>query len=95
MSSLFVNCKSYAGKWSVDSVSPFDAEDLAAISSAHVVNSSYGLSCCFMMKSGVMHFIPMDETCDAVAGESIDLTKAKVVTLTKPGECPIKRIRNK
>ena len=91
--SIFSGLTSYAGKWQVKSVAPMSAEDIASVASAHVVNSQYGLSCCFMMKAGNMHFIPMDQNCSTAPGEVLDLNKVKVVTLEKQGEADIQRIR--
>jgi hypothetical protein len=91
--SIFSGLQSYAGKWSVKSVESMSAEDIAMVSSAHVVNSQYGLSCCFMMKAGNMHFIPMDQNCTTAPGEVLDLNKVKVITLEKQGEADIQRIR--
>lgn len=93
--SIFAGKRSYAGKWKVKSVEPMPQEDKNATASAHVVNSQYGLSCCFMMKAGNMFFIPMDENCNASAGDALNLDKIKVVTLEKQGEADITRIRNK
>jgi hypothetical protein len=91
--SIFSGLQSYAGKWQVKSVSDFNAEDKALVSRASVVNSQYGLSVCFMMKAGNMHFIPVDQNCNASAGDEVNLDTARVVTLEKQGEADIQRIR--
>lgn len=92
--SIFSNCTSYAGSWEVKSVGAIPEEDKKAIQSAHVVNSQYGLSVCFMMKAGNRFYIPVDEqnsTCEE--GDAVDLDKAKIVMLGKQGEADIQRVR--
>lgn len=91
--SIFAGCKSYAGKWQVKSIEPMPQEDKDAVASAHVVNSQYGLSCCFMMKAGNMFFKPMDSTCNVAAGEVLNLDDIKVVTLERQGDADIQKIR--
>lgn len=91
--SIFSGCKSYAGKWQVKSVSPMPQEDIEAVSSAHLVNSDYGLSVCFIMKTGNLHFIPLDQNSEGAAGDAVDVSKASVVVLGKQGEADIQRIR--
>lgn len=91
--SIFSGCKSYAGKWQVKSVEAIPAEDRSAIKSAHVVNSQYGLSVCFIMKAGNMFFKSLDETSQASAGDEVNLDTAKVVTLERQGDADIQKIR--
>lgn len=91
--SIFSGLQSYAGKWNVKSVADFTPEDKALVSRATVVNSQYGLSVCFMMKAGNIHFIPVDQNCSANAGDEVNLNSAKIVTLEKQGEDDIQRVR--
>lgn len=91
--SIFAGCKSYEGIWEVSSVDTIPQDDLNAIQSAHVVNSQYGLSVCFIMKAGNVFYKPLDQNSVASAGDAVDLSKAKVVTLSKQGEADIQRIR--
>lgn len=91
--SIFDNSILYAGKWNEKSVSAFSAEDKAQIASATVVDSNYGKSVCFVMRSGGMHYIPLDNTCDVAVGTVIDVNNAQVVVLSKQGEKDIQRIR--
>lgn len=91
--SIFSGLPSYAGKWQVKSVNEFSAEDKALVSRATVVNSQYGLSVCFMMKAGNMHFIPVDQNSNVNAGDEVNLDSAKIVTLGKQGESDIQRVR--
>lgn len=91
--SIFSGCTSYAGKWEVTSVNPMPKEDIEAVQSAHVVNSQYGLSVCFMMKAGNRFYIPLDSNSEAAEGDAVNLQDAKVVILSKQGEADIQRIR--
>lgn len=91
--SIFSGKQSYAGKWQVKAIEEIPAEDKSAIASAHVVNSQYGLSVCFMMKAGNMFFIPVDSNSQCNVGDTVNLDKAKVITLERPGDNDIQKIR--
>ena len=71
----------------------FTQEEQDEVSSATVVDSQYGNSVCFMMKSGGQTFIPLDQSSSLGVGESVDLSKAKLITLCKKGENDIYRVR--
>lgn len=92
MSNIFASLRTYAGKWSEKSRRDFTAEEVNAVSSAVVVNSNYGLSVCFMMKSGGQTFIPLSSTSSKGVGESVDLNSASLITLEKQGEADILRV---
>lgn len=92
MSNIFASLRTYAGKWSEKSRRAFSAEEVNAVSSAVVVNSNYGLSVCFMMKSGGQTFIPLSSTSSKGVGESVDLNSASLITLGKSGETDILRV---
>lgn len=92
MSNIFASLRTYAGKWSEKSRRAFSVEEVNAVSSAVVVNSNYGLSVCFMMKSGGQTFIPLSSTSSKGVGESVDLNSASLITLEKQGEADILRI---
>ena len=70
----------------------FSAEEIAGVTSATVVPSQYGSSVCFMLKSGGSTFIPLSSNSSLGIGESVDLSKAKLVTLGKQGESDIHRV---
>lgn len=91
--SIFSNSKSYAGNWNVKSVTPIPQDDIDNIKSAHVVNSQYGLSVCFLMKAGNMFFIPVDKNSNVNPGDNVDLSQAKVVTFERQGDADIQKIR--
>jgi len=89
---IFNSLKTYAASWNVKETRGFSAEEIDAVKSAEVVASQYGTSCCFMMKAGGSKFIPMSRDASAAVGQSIDLTKAKLVVLSKDGEADILRV---
>lgn len=89
---IFSTLRVYAGKWSVKSSRNFNEEEIAAVASAVVVPSQYGNSVCFMMVGGGQTYIPLANDATVGVGESIDLTKAKLLTLGKEGESDIHRV---
>lgn len=90
---IFSSLRVYAGKWMLKETRAFSQEEQDAISSATVVASQYGNSVCFMMKSGGQTFIPLDQSSSLGVGESVDLSKAELITLGKQGENDIFRVR--
>lgn len=90
---IFSALRVYAGKWNEKKVESFKAEEIALVDKAEVVESQYGLSVCFFMKAGGQSYIPLDQNSSAAIGDTIDLTKAQVVTLCKQGENDIYRVR--
>ena len=82
----------YAGKWSVKNRRNFTQEEIAAVKSATVVDSQYGLSVCFIMHAGDQTFIPLSNTSELVTGDEVDLAKAELLTLEKSGEADIYRV---
>ena len=89
---IFKTLTVYAAKWAVKDTRPFDAEEVDMVEKALVVPSQYGNSVQFTLKSGGLTFIPLSSDSTLTVGCEIDLTKAKIVTLTKPGENDIIRI---
>lgn len=89
---IFSNLQVYAGKWAEKSRRNFSAEEINAIDSNVVVSSNYGLSVCFFMKSGGQTFIPLSTDATVGLGESVDLQKASLITLSKQGESDIIRV---
>ena len=90
---IFNALRVYAGKWSEKSSRQFTAEEINAVSKAEVVESQYGLSVCFFMSGGGQSYIPLDQNSSLGIGSQVDLTKAQIVTLTRPGEEDIYRVR--
>lgn len=90
---IFSALRIYAGKWSEKAARMFSPEEIAAVQKAEVVESNYGFSVCFLMIGGGMTYIPLDQNSSAGVGDVIDLTKAQLVTLQRPGEDDIYRVR--
>ena len=90
---IFSALRIYAGKWSEKSARDFSAEEVAAVDKAQVVESQYGLSVCFYMKAGGQSYIPLDQNSSLGIDDLVNLTKAQLVTLQRPGEDDIYRVR--
>ena len=90
---IFSALRVYAGKWSEKEVRAFAPEEVAAVGQAKVVESQYGFSVCFFMKGGGQSYIPLDQNSSLGIDAVVDLTKAKLVTLQRPGEQDIYRVR--
>lgn len=82
----------YAGKWTLKSSRAFTSDEISAVASAHVVASEYGNSVCFHMVSGGKTFIPLSKDSSLTVGESVDMSKALLLTLGKQGENDIVRV---
>ena len=89
---IFASLRTYAGKWSVKSSRAFSQEEIQAVKSATVVPSQYGNSVCFMMVGGTQTFIPLANDATVNVGDSVDLSKATLLTLGKEGESDIYRV---
>ena len=89
---IFNSLRVYAGKWMVKASRAFTQEEIAAVKSATVVPSQYGNSVCFMMVGGGQTYIPLANDATVGVGESVDLTKAQLLTLGKEGESDINRV---
>lgn len=89
---IFANLRVYAGKWSVKEVRDFTTDEIAQVVQAVVVPSQYGNSVQFTMQGGGLTYIPLDQNSNCGVGEVIDLTKAKLTTLSKSGEADIYRV---
>jgi hypothetical protein len=89
---IFSSLRVYAGKWNVKETKKFSEEEIALVDRAEVVDSQYGQSVCFFMKSGGMTYIPLDQNSSRTTGDTVDLSKASLVTLSKQGEADIYRV---
>lgn len=90
---IFSRLQVYAGKWNLKSSRSFEAEEIAAVTKAEVVASQYGNSVCFFMKAGGQTYIPLSTDSTLTVGDSVDLSKAELLTLGKDGESDINRVR--
>ena len=89
---IFQNLRVYAGKWQVKASRAFSPEEVDAVERASVVDSQYGSSVCFFMKSGGQTFIPLSTNSSLALGDDVDLTKAKLLTLSREGDADIYRV---
>ena len=90
---IFSALRVYAGKWQVKETKKFSQEEIALVDRAEVVDSQYGQSVCFFMKAGGMTYIPLDQNSSKATGDTVDLSQASLVTLSKQGEADIYRVR--
>lgn len=90
---IFSALRIYAGKWNETASRAFSSDEISAVESATVVDSQYGQSVCFVMKTGGMTFIPLDQNSTKATGDAVDLSHASLVTLSKQGEADIYRVR--
>lgn len=91
---IFAGLQVYAGKWAVveDKTRSFNDEEKALIDRAEVVASEYGNSVCFFMKGGGQTYIPLSNQSSLTVGDSVDINKAKLLTLHRDGSADITRI---
>ena len=90
---IFTSLMVYAGKWNLKSARSFEKEEISAVSEAEVVSSQYGNSVCFHMVGGGQTFIPLSNDSTLTVGDTVDLSKAKLLTLEKDGEYDILRVK--
>lgn len=89
---IFNSLKMYAGKWMEKESRSFSKEEIDAVESAKVVDSQYGYSVSFMMKNHRQTFIPLSNDSTLAVGDSVDLNKAKLLTLSRQGDADIYRV---
>ena len=89
---IFSSLRVYAGKWAVKATRVFSQEEIDAVDTASVVDSQYGMSVCFFMKSGGQTFIPLSNTSSLNVGDTVNLATAKLLTLGREGEADILRV---
>ena len=89
---IFNALRVYAGKWNVTNSRSFSEEEIKAVKSATVVDSQFGSSVCFLMQSGGQTFIPLSTNSSLSLGDTVDLSKAKLLTLHRDGDADIYRV---
>ena len=89
---IFAGLQVYGGSWNVVGSRSFSPEEVAAVKSAQVVASEYGNSVCFFMVSGGQTYIPLSNTSSLTVGDSVDISKAKLLTLHRDGSDDITRV---
>ncbi|MBQ9603189.1 MAG: hypothetical protein IJR42_05210 [Paludibacteraceae bacterium] len=80
-------------QWTIKESRSFTQKEIDSVTSNIIVESEYGKSVCFTMKSGGQTYIPLYTSSAANVGESIDMRQVKVLTLGKTGEADILRIK--
>ena len=88
---IFAGLKKYAESYKVVDTRVFTADEIAAVKSAKVVSSEHGYSVCFYMVEGGQTYIPVSRDSVVAAGDAVDLTKVKLLTLVK-GDSTINRV---
>ena len=89
---IFAGLQVYGGSWNVTNSRSFEDEEIAAVREATVVSSEYGKSVCFHMVGGGQTYIPLSNQSGLAVGDSVDMTKAKLLTLHRDGSDDINRI---
>ena len=89
---IFAGLQVYGGSWKVTAERSFEAEEIAAVKKAEVVASEYGNSVCFFMNGGGQTYIPLSNQSSLAIGDTVDLSKAKILTLHRDGNEDITRI---
>ena len=78
--------------WKLKAKRFFYTEEISAVNSAKVVQSQYGLSVCFHMNDGCQKYIPLSNQSRLTCGGVIDVKKASLITLSRPGDNDIYRV---
>lgn len=89
---ILTTLRLYAEKWQVSKTQNFTQEEIDSVDNAVVVASQYGNSVCFFMKGGGQCYIPLSQNSTLGVGESVDLSKAKLLTLSRKGDADIMRV---
>lgn len=85
--SIFADLTSYgASKWELEATRAISKAEKAEVSSAEVVESQYGLSMCFTMKSGGKKFIPVSRDSQLAEGDEVDINSVQFIELSREGE---------
>jgi hypothetical protein len=93
MMNVFSSLTKYADNWRVVNSRSFNEEEIAAVKRAEVVSSQYGSSVCFFMKTGGQTYIPLSRDSQLAVGDTVDLTKAELLTLHRDGDGDIIRVQ--
>ena len=83
--------RTYAGSWSEAGREKLSKAEVAQVESATVVEGQYGLSMCFVMKTGGKKFIPLSRDSQLEEGDSVDVKSVEIVTLERDGDEDIYR----
>lgn len=78
--------------WRLVEERPFTNEEINAVAKTKVVKSQYGSSVEFTMVKGGVSYIPMWDKDALPIGATLDMNKAKLMTLRKEGEKDLLRV---
>lgn len=78
--------RTYAGSWSEASRDKLSKIEQASIESIEIVEGQYGLSMCFLMKTGGKKFMPLSRDSQLEEGDSVDIKSVEISTLERDGE---------
>ena len=93
---LLSKLRVYPGKWNVTNRESFDESDIKSVVSNEVVPSEYGNSVKLVKDDGQVSFLPISNTSREVEiGESVELSKCFLLTLSRTGDDDIYRIEVK
>ena len=92
MFNVFSSLRVYAQQWNLKNSRAFTSEEINSVNSAVVVDSQYGKSVCFHLKSGGQSFIPLSQNSDLSVGDTVNLAEAKLLTLERHGDADILRV---
>lgn len=77
--------------WNESERTKLTSADKAEIESSEVVQRTYGLAICFYLKGGGHRDLMLSRDCRLKLGDSADLDKGEVVTLSRKGDEDIYR----
>ena len=83
--------RTYAGSWSEAGREKLSKAEVAQVEFATVVEGQYGLSMCFVMKTGGKKFMPLSRDSQLEEGDSVDVKSVEIVTLERDGDEDIYR----
>lgn len=71
----------------------YPVEDHESVESNEVIESQFGLSLCMTLRGGGAKYLPLSRDSKLSVGDSMDLSKAKVIVLGRPSSEDILRIQ--
>lgn len=87
-----IRCKIQHDGWIITSARMFTPHDISVVKHAQVVTNQYGKSVCCTMNLGGMLFLNLSVFSNLSVGDSVDLSKAVMITLHKDGMGDIERL---
>lgn len=91
---IFGSMTLYKGSWSVKGERKFTDEEIQQVDHAVVTeasNEGWNNAVCFFFKAGGHSYMPLAQGCNLSVGDTVDLTKGKIITLGRQGDNDIYR----